>query len=96
MAEQTLEERVAALERSLAALQQQVGAPATKKNWWEDIGRTMDPEEEAAFKDALAYGRYFRKTGREAPPDWMPGDPIPESNYDDHCDCAIDVVAPQS
>ncbi len=96
MAEQTLEERVAALERAPVALQQQVGAPATKKNWWEDIGRTMDAEEEAAFHDALAYGRYFRKTGREATPGRKPGAPIPEPNYDeDDTDCAVVVDEPK-
>lgn len=76
MTERTLEERVEALERALAELQARL--PAPKKNWWEGIGRTMTPEDREAFEEAAAYGRYYRKTGREAPPDWKPGDPIPE------------------
>lgn len=93
MTERTLEERVAALERALAELQ--AGLPAPKQKWWERIGRPMSAEDIAAFEEAAAYGRYFRKTGREAPPDWKPGDPIPEPNYDEEVDtdgdCAVIV-----
>ena len=79
MAESTLEERVAALERQMAALKQNgVAAPATG-NWWE---RGPKFGNDPVFEEMLAYGRYFRKTGHEAPPDWKPGDPIPEPDED--------------
>lgn len=80
MAEPTLEERVAALEQKVAALTGQNAAlPAGNgPRWFEQMGPPMRPELEEAFDRALAYGQYFRKTGREAPPDWKPGDPIPE------------------
>lgn len=79
MAELTLEQRVAALEQQVAELK---GRSAGGK-WWEQIGRDMRPELESAFDRMLAYGQYFRKTGREAPPDWKPGDPIPEPDEDE-------------
>lgn len=49
-----------------------------EQKWWELPGPPQSPELLEALKEAEAYGRYFRKTGREAPPDWKPGDPIPE------------------
>lgn len=76
MAGLSLEQRVAALEQSFAKLQ--LSLPAANGKWWEQVGRPMRPELEEAFDRMLAYGQYFRKTGREAPPDWKPGDPIPE------------------
>ena len=33
------------------------------------------------FDEATAYGGYYRVTGRDAPPDWKPGDPIPEPDH---------------
>jgi hypothetical protein len=78
MAELTLEQRVAALEQTVAAMQQKpLAAPANGK-WWEQVGGAMRPELQDAFDRMVEYGRYFRKTGREAPPGWNPGDPIPE------------------
>jgi hypothetical protein len=75
MAELTLEQRVAALEREVAALK---GAqPAvTKGNWVDRLAGWFanDP----VHAEMVEYGRYFRKTGQEPPPDWKPGDPIPE------------------
>ena len=75
MAELTLEERVAALERDVEKLK---ATPHAAANWWEQVGGSMRPELQEAFDRMVEYGRYFRKTGREAPPDWKPGDPIPE------------------
>jgi hypothetical protein len=79
MAEPTLEERVAALEQAVAELKQKQppAAPANGK-WWEQVGGPMRPDLSEAFDRMVEYGRYFRKTGREAPPEWKPGDPIPE------------------
>ena len=78
MAELTLEERVAALEQSVADLQRTQAAAPPNGKWWEQVGGPMRPELSEAFDRMVEYGRYFRKTGREAPPDWKPGDPIPE------------------
>ncbi len=38
----------------------------------------LPPDLHEAHKKMEAYGRYFRKTGTQPPPDWTPGDPIPE------------------
>jgi hypothetical protein len=70
MAELTLEQEVA----DLKARNQTTGV-----RWWEKIGRPMSSDELEAFEKIVAYGQYFRKTGKDAPPDWKPGDPIPES-----------------
>lgn len=77
MAEPTLEERVAALEHAVAELKQkQPAATLANGKWWEQVGPAFNND--PVFEEMLAYGRYFRKTGQEPPPDWKPGDPIPE------------------
>lgn len=82
MSEQTLEARVAAVEKTLTELRERVAAMAPVQTppgkWWERHRPSMTAEEEQDWFAAAEYGRYFRKTGREAPPDWKPGDPIPE------------------
>jgi hypothetical protein len=87
MSEPTLEARVAALERTLTDVQRQLNALAGEPKpepWWERVGHApMTDEERKAFDEMVEYGRYFRKTGREAPPDWKPGDPIPEPDFDE-------------
>lgn len=82
MPELTLEQRVAALEQQMAALSRNGSAqpPAGGARWWERMGPQF--KNDSVFEEMLAYGRYFRKTGRDAPPDWKPGDPIPEANED--------------
>lgn len=81
MADLTLEQRVAALEQAVANLQQRPTAPANGK-WYEQVGPSFNND--PVFAEMLEYGRYFRKTGREAPPNWKPGDPIPKpSDVDD-------------
>ena len=85
MSTEQLEQRLTAVEKALADVQQKVdaissGTPTTK--WWERIGRQRTPEEQTTFDEAMAYGRYYRKTGQEPPPDWKPGDPIPEPDFD--------------
>ncbi len=76
MPELTLEQRVAALEQTVAELKASKLPAGTK--WWEQIGRPMSTAEQEAFDKVVAYGQYFRKTGRDAPLHWKPGDPIPE------------------
>jgi hypothetical protein len=83
MSEQTLEARVAALEARVAELTRLVkpatarpGRPAT---WAELLNRPpLPPDLHEAFDAMNAYGRYYRRTGKEPPADWKPGDPIPE------------------
>jgi hypothetical protein len=86
MSEPTLEDRVTTLERVVAELLRQRSGPVTPPTtgkWWEQVGNPpMTEDEQTAFDEMLEYGRYFRKTGRDAPPDWKPGDPIPEPDYD--------------
>ena len=71
MANPTLEERVAALEQTVAAL-----AKPAASTGLEAVGGIFkgDP----GFAAVVAFGRYLRVTGHEPPPDWQPGDPIPE------------------
>jgi hypothetical protein len=76
MPELTLEQRVEALEKTVAELK--AGNQPSGTRWWEQIGRPMSNAEQEAFDRMVAYGQYFRKTGRDAPQDWKPGDPIPE------------------
>lgn len=71
----TLEERVDALERAVVELRS--GGPSAVASW---IARQvpMTDTEERAFEEMIAYSEYFRATGLDAPPDWKPGDPIPD------------------
>jgi hypothetical protein len=84
MSATTLEARVAALERTVTDFQQKLAeltGAAAPKRWWEDVGTPpMSGDEQKAFEEILEYGRYFRKTGKEPPPDWQPGNPVPESD----------------
>ncbi len=76
-----LEQRLAAVEKTVAELRATIAAQSgvtPQAKWWEAIGHSMDGDDLKAFEDAQAYGRYFRRTGKDAPPDWRPGDPIPE------------------
>jgi hypothetical protein len=81
MAELTLEQRVAALEQTVASLQKQLPQNSANGKWWEQVGPTFNND--PVFEEMLAYGRYFRKTGQEPPPSWKPGDPIPEPKQED-------------
>jgi hypothetical protein len=74
MTTEQLEQRVAALERTVADLQRKVDNPSG--NWWESVGPRLNND--PVFEEMLAYGRYFRKTGQTPPDDWNPGDPIPD------------------
>ena len=56
-------------------------APVANGKWWEQVGPAFNND--PVFEEMLAYGRYFRKTGQEPPPDWKPGDPIPEPAAED-------------
>jgi hypothetical protein len=76
MTTEQLEQRVAALERTVADLQQRIGPGVPPGNWWEQVGKPFNGD--PVFEEMLAYGRYFRKTGQMPPDDWKPGDPIPE------------------
>jgi hypothetical protein len=80
MTTEQLEQRVAALEQVVAELRQTVRAIPQTGRWWEQIARPMSPQEQEAFERMVQYGRYFRKTGHEAPAEWQPGDPIPETD----------------
>ena len=83
MTDEQVEKRFQALEKQVADLQSQVvslgGKPAEK--WWEKSGWDLTPEERQTAEDANAYGRYYRATGQLPPPDWKPGDPIPEVDW---------------
>ena len=76
MSQQSLEERVAALEQAVTELRQ------GKPKWRNGDRPPMTPELLAAQREMEAYGRYYRLTGKDPPPDWKPGDPIPEADED--------------
>jgi hypothetical protein len=61
-----LEQRVAAVERTLADLQKQVSA-SQSPNWIEAITGTF--KDEPAFDEVLAYGREFRQADKPQPED---------------------------
>lgn len=68
----TLEERVCELEKIVSRLQGQ------SHNGARTSFKPMTQDESMRFEEAMAYGRYYRQTGRDAPSNWKPGDPIPE------------------
>lgn len=81
MSEPTLEARVTALEQLVARLLQERTGPLAQPpglGWWESPHPPSNAEERRAFDEMTEYGRYFRRTGKESPPDWKTGDPIPE------------------
>jgi hypothetical protein len=82
MSIERLEQRLAAVEQQLAAIERgervlPIGGPDPKSQWWEKI-EPLPVELTEAFNDMAAYGRYFRVTGQDAPLEWKPGDPIPD------------------
>jgi hypothetical protein len=77
-----LEQRLAAVEKALADVQQRLvvlanGAARTRT----PPPRPMTPEEEEVEKYYQAVCQYVRKTGQDPPPDWKPGDPIPDPEW---------------
>jgi len=72
----SLKQSVAELQRKFAELE-----PKPGKKWWdrEPIAKTQ--EALVMFEEMVAYGKYYRLTGREAPPDWRPGNPFPQPEY---------------
>lgn len=69
----TLRASVNALERKMADLQREPKMKALRSP-----RPTLTPEDIKVFDEIDAFGRYYRQTGRDAPDDWKPGDPIPE------------------
>ena len=79
-----LEERVAKLEALAAKLQQMLAGPvptAPAKRWYELPSPPMTDADFQAHWEMDEFGKYFRKTGREAPSGWKPGDPIPDPEW---------------
>jgi len=72
----TLEDRVSLVERTLSELQQLLAHPARPSGGIMSLAGTMADFPE--FQELTAHGLYIRKTGQLPPPDWKPGDPIPE------------------
>ena len=76
MSTEQLEQRLAAVEKALAEVQQQVD---TLRNGVSKPWQPSTPEEEEEYLRASAL--YYRKLGKEPPPDWKPGDPIPDPEW---------------
>lgn len=78
MSNDVLEQRLAKIEQKLDTIMQRLDQRVLepgKRGLLSAVGSMAD---DPGFEAAMAYGRYFRKTGKQAPPDWKPGDPIPE------------------
>ena len=80
----TLEERVQALEKAVAAMQpgDKVSGPSPYSRWWENLPPPLtyvETEEERIYSEAVT--KYIRQTGDAPPTDWKPGDPIPEPEH---------------
>lgn len=82
MTTKELEHRVETLETLVRELRDEVRQrPAdSKRGILSMVGAFADDPE---FDDVVAHGKYFRATGRTAPPEWKPGDPIPEPEFDE-------------
>jgi hypothetical protein len=84
MAESTLEARVAELERQVAEMRRHLSdgviGPDPRSKWWERL-RPLSAEAIQAMEEMAPYQQYFRQTGQDPPPDWRPGDPIPEPDH---------------
>ncbi len=84
MSNEQLEQRLAAVEKAVAEMQQKIDAlanGAAQKRWQPPVLPTlppMTPEEAERFE---AVRQYIRKTGNEPPPGWKPGDPIPDPEW---------------
>jgi hypothetical protein len=76
MSTEQLEQRLTAVEQALAAIQQQlhVMGNGMVKPW-----QPSTPEEVEEYLRASA--EYYHKLGQEPPPDWKPGDPIPDPGW---------------
>jgi hypothetical protein len=90
MSTEQLEQRLAAVEKALAELRQRVEAlaNASQPRKWQPPNLPPlpplpppTPEEQKVLDDLAARTRYFRQTGHEPPPEWKPGDPIPEPEW---------------
>ena len=62
IAEATIEQRVAALERTVAEFQHQLAGTPASENWLEKVTGSIN--DEAAFQEALEYGRELRQADR--------------------------------
>lgn len=85
MSADQLEVRLTAIETTLAQVlaqvNQLVAGPDPKSRWWERP-TSVAPEEVGRMLDEMApYTQYIRQTGDVPPPNWKPGDPIPEPDH---------------
>jgi hypothetical protein len=60
--QQTVEERLTALEKELAALKQQVTVPHEHRSWIEQIAGTF--QDDPDFAESVRLGQEFRKAAR--------------------------------
>ena len=72
MTTEQLTEDVASLKQSVAELQRKFAElePNPVKKWSKREPIAQTPEAQAMFDEMTAYGKYYRITGRDAPPDW--------------------------
>ena len=83
MSNDVLEQRLAKIEQKLDKIMQRLDLlpdKPPKKGILSIVGKMKDYPE---YDEVVAYGQYFRKTGKQPPPDWKPGDPIPEPEFDE-------------
>ena len=75
MSQISLEARVERVEKTLMDLQHQISARGSAQGVLALAGTMSDYPE---FETVMEHAKYIRRTGELPPPDWKPGDPIPE------------------
>jgi hypothetical protein len=83
MTSEQIEKRLETVERSVLLLSQRVDSlfgVDPKSTWWERVPPLTDGQK-VEWDEMQKYCLYVRQTGQDPPPDWRPGDPIPEPDH---------------
>lgn len=77
MTAEQVESRLLKIETELADVRSRVlaGQPG---RWWEKLPPPIDA---GLLAELESRAKYFRQTGEYPPPDWKPGDAIPEPDH---------------
>ena len=80
-----LEQRLKGIEAAVTdirdKLDQLISGPNPKSRWWEQLGPPLSDDAAGLLDELAPRARYFRQTGEWPPPEWNPGDPIPEPEH---------------
>lgn len=85
MSTDQLENRLTAIEASLVEVRQQLSqlsaGPNPSSKWWELRSSISEENINRMLDEMEPYSKYIRQTGESPPPNWKPGDPIPEPDH---------------